>query len=105
MDAQLVEQCQVQIRHRRVFRIREVTTSANSGGGAANQQNGEVLIQVHVAVAQRAAVHQQRMIEQRAVALGDRPKPVEEVAVQLGVEGVDLQDLRDLVGVALVMRQ
>ena len=82
MDSQLVEQRHIQVRHWRVFRISDVTATLDTGSSAGHQQNGEVFIKVHVAVAQSAAVHEQRVIEQGPVAIGHRPHLFQEILVQ-----------------------
>ena len=71
----------------------------------ARQQDRQVVVGVGVAVADAAAVDDHAVVEQRAVALGDRLQLLEQVS-QLGdVELVDLLDLLLLGRVAAVVRE
>src|SRR5262249_57784624 len=71
LDSKLFQQCQIQIRHRCVFRISDVPAASHARNSSGDQEDWEVFVCMHVAVAERAAVYDQCMVEQRAVAISD----------------------------------
>ena len=73
-------------------------------GGAADQQDRQVVVRVQVAVAHAAAVEEHRVIEQVAVAVRGRLQLLEEDREQVEVVHVDLGFLRDLLGDVVVVR-
>src|SRR5262245_65574916 len=62
-------------------------------------------MRVEVAVADAAAVYDQRMVEQIAVAVGRRFQPLQQIAEELDVLLVDLRYLGDLFRVVLVVSE
>src|SRR5437763_13492845 len=78
-NADSVEQGQVQIRERRRLDVLDVAAAANLPGSAAGDDNRQVYVVVNVGITHAAAVQIQRMVEQCAVAIGDRGQPLEEV--------------------------
>ncbi len=71
---------------------------------AACQQDGQVLVRVHIAVAQAASVDEHRVIQQVAIAVRRGPQPVQVVREHLDMMRVDLGELFDLLPVSLMMR-
>ena len=59
---------------------------------------------VDITVAHARPVQHQRMIEQRAVAVGRRFQPLQHVGHQADVIGIDLRQLLQPLGAILVMR-
>ena len=72
---------------------------------AADHQHRQILVRMAVAVAQAAAVDDERVIEQRAVAVGRVLHLVDEAREQLHVHRVDLGHPLDPLGVAAVVRE
>src|SRR5262249_55825532 len=68
-DAHPIQQCKVKISHRSLFLERDVPPGFKAAVASARQQDGKIFVQVAVAVAQSAAVDDQRMIQQCAVAV------------------------------------
>ena len=95
---------QAEIRHRRVRRVDEVPSALELAAAAAGEDRRQVDRRVVVAVAHAGAVHHDRLIEQRAVAVGRVLHLLEEIAEQRHVIRVDLRRLRDLLGIELVVR-
>ena len=62
------------------------------------------IARVLIRIAHAAAVEDQRVIEQRAVAVGRRVQLLQELGEQLDVVGVDLGDLGDVLRVVAVVR-
>src|SRR5438132_8244315 len=71
-DADLVEHRQDQVRHRRVIRILEMTAALVIAGRASDDEIRQREMVVLVAVAHVAAVEDERVIEERAVAVLNR---------------------------------
>src|SRR5438477_5344140 len=103
MHAQLVEHRQMQIRQRRTGGIAKMTPARELAGSATHQQDREVVRIVRVAVTHAGAVDERDMIEQGTVAVGSRVQPVQEVPEQARVKAVDLQELRQLLWIVLVV--
>src|SRR5437764_13823466 len=101
-NADSVEQRQVQIRQRRRLDILDVPAAANLPGSAAGDDDRQVDMVVNVGITHAAAVQIQRMVEQCAVAIGDRGQPLEEITEERHVELIDLRDFRELLGIAAV---
>src|SRR6266508_1797592 len=102
--AHLVHEAHEQIGHRRAFRILQVPSALDLPGAAARHDQWQCRVRMDIAVAQAAAVEDEGMIEQRAVAVGNGAQLVEEFSKQLRVVSVDLRDLLQPLGVVLVMR-
>ena len=60
---------------------------------------------MHVAVAHAAAEEDSRVFQQRAVAVGKRLQPVQELAEQLRIVGLKLGEGDELLGLVAVVRQ
>ncbi len=103
MHAQLVEHRQVKIRERRTGGIAKMTSPLELASSATHEQDREVVRIVRVAVTHAGAVDERGVVEQRAVAVGGRLQPVEEISEQARVKTVDLQELRQLVRIVLVV--
>ena len=71
--------------------------------GAARDQDRKVLVIVQAGIAHAASVQVDGVIEERAVAIGSRLHPLEELREQRHVERVDLGDLRHLFRIVAVM--
>ena len=79
-------------------------STLDPGSPAGDKQERQIRIEVQIPVAQRAAVKDKRLIEQRAIAVRRGTQLVEVIGQHLRMEDVDLNDLRDLLAIALVMR-
>ena len=77
---------------------------ASLPAGGPDGQDRQVVVRVLVAVAHAAAVEEQRVIEQGAVAVRRGFQPIEEAREQPQVVGVDLGLLGHLLGDAVVVR-
>src|SRR5262249_54312846 len=100
----LVQHGEEQIGHWRPLGILDVTSALDPVDAAGDQQERQVGIEVQIGVAQRSAVHDHRVIEQRTVAVRRGAQLVEVISQHLRMEDVDLDGLLDLLRVALVMR-
>src|SRR4030095_8969838 len=69
VDADAIEQREVEIRHRRVGRVHDMTPWPQATA-LADHGHGQIVVRVPVAVAQAAAVDDDRVIEERAVTVG-----------------------------------
>src|ERR1700674_4479966 len=81
-----------------------MASALDPGSGAGDKQERKIRIEVLIAVAQRAAVKDKRVIEERTVAVRRGAQLVQIIGQHLCMKDVDLNDLRDLLGIALVMR-
>ena len=104
-DADFFEQREVEIGQRRGFGIFDVTAALDPAGAAAGDDNRQIDVVVHVRIAHAAAVQNQRVIQQRPLAIRRRVETLQELAEQLHVVGVDPGVGRDPVGVVGVVRQ
>ena len=73
--------------------------------GASRDDNRQVQVIVHIRVAHAAAEHDDRVIEQRAVAVGRGLQLLEVIGEQRHVIGVDLRQLLQLLRIVAVMRR
>src|SRR5262249_12455815 len=103
VNTELIQQSQVQIRERYVFKFR-VTTTLQISSAAAGQNERNIDWSVAVAVGDACPIDQSQMIEQTAVAIRSRAKFLHQIREHLDVIGVDLCSLRDLFRLFLVMR-
>src|SRR5581483_4422882 len=85
LDSELVQHRQQQVRHRRVRSDTNVTPAFDLAGSAADQKYRQRIMVVLVAVAQRAPVQYQRMIEQCAVTVRRLLELIEEVGQRIDV--------------------
>src|SRR4030095_15862775 len=67
MDADLVEQRQVEIGQGGRLGVFDVTPAFQSAGGATGDKDRQVCVVMHVGIANAAAVEVERMVEQCAV--------------------------------------
>ena len=81
-DAHLVEQRQVQVGQRRRLGEADVAAASHSARGAAGDEDRQVVVVVQVGVAHAAAVQEERMVQQRAVAFRRGPQLGEELGEQ-----------------------
>ena len=105
MDADFVEQRQVEIGQRNRLRVCEVTVAFHSGRRAASDDDRQVRMVVNVRIADPAPVKNERMVEQRAVAFGRGFQFLQEPGEERNVERIDLRHPLDLGRVIAVMRQ
>src|SRR5262245_47926131 len=92
--AVLVRDRHPQIAHRRSWR--ELHMTMTLADAAADADYRQRIAGVRVRVAHPAAVDDQRVVEQRAVAIGRGLQFVDKLREQRGVIGIDLHVLRDL---------
>src|SRR5262245_7219659 len=85
-DADSIEQRQVQIRQRRGRGEPEVATATRLAAATAGYQDGQVHMIVHVRIAHAAAVEDERVIEQGAVAFRYLCERLEEMGEERHVE-------------------
>ena len=104
-DADFFEECQVKVGERRGLGVLNVAASFELARRAAGDQDRQVDMVVDVGVAHAAAIEQEHMVEQRAVAFGRGFELLEEISEERDVEGVDLSYLRDFLDVAAMVRE
>ena len=104
MHADLVQQRQVQVGERRRVVEADVPSTLELRAAAARDHDRQVRVIVDVGVAHAAAQQVQRVIQQRAVAVGRRRQLLDQVGEQRHVVGVDLRQLDELLRVVDVMR-
>ena len=93
----------MEVGQRRAALVLDVPATPHAGRRAARDQNGKVLMVVHAGVAHPASVQVDRVIEQRAVAVGRGFQLLEKLREQRHVERVDLGNLRELFRIVAVM--
>ena len=79
MNANAIEQREVQVGQRRSLLVPDVPAALQAGCGAACDQDRKVFVIVKAGIAHAAAVQVDRVIEERAVAIGSRLHPLEEL--------------------------
>ena len=82
----------------------DVPSSLQIPGAASRQDHRDINRRVAVAVRHPRAVHHRHMIQQRAVAVRGRVQFLEQPGEHLHVIRIDLCDLRDLLGLLLMVR-
>ena len=95
----------MQVRQGRVFRQGDVLSALQRAVAAADQDVGQGVIVVAVAVAHVRAIQEHRMIQQRAIAIGCRRHLGDEVRKALHVVALDLHQLVQALHVIGVVRQ
>src|SRR5688572_3368951 len=103
MDANAIEQRDMQVGERRPFPGSDVSTALQAGGGAARDQDRQILVIMKAGVTHAAAVQIERMIEERAVTVRRVLHALEEVREQRHMECIDLRDRQELLGIVAVM--
>src|SRR5580765_242315 len=96
MDADAIEQRQVKVGQGHGFVVLEMPSALQARGGTARDKDWKVLVIVQAGIAHAASVQINGVIEERAVAIGSRLHPLEELRKQRHVERVDLRNLRQL---------
>src|SRR5260370_201265 len=91
----LLEHCHEQVRYRCVFWDNHMTSTSDLT--ASRQHEWQIVVQMYVAVADACTVQNEGVVEERTVAIGRRPKLIEEVRELLHVKGIDLRQLRRLI--------
>src|ERR1043166_7958176 len=82
-DADLVEDRQEEICHRRIERVLQVAARRELTSKLSREKAVQIRMAMQVAVAHATAVENQRVIEQRAVTIRRRLQPLEEASEQL----------------------
>src|SRR5579875_3131733 len=100
---QLVRQGQMNVRHRRAFLAADMLAALDAAA-LARQKHRYTLVIVNVGVAQRAAIHHNRVIEQVSVAVRRILELLEEVRNQTHVIAVQARELLHLGRRFAVMR-
>ena len=103
--SQLAQDRQQQVRHRRELLLPKVAVALKRAAGAPGQHDRQRIMVVRVAVAHAAAVEDQRVIQQRAVAVRQLCELVEEVREQARVIAVQHREARLVVLVVGMMRE
>jgi len=88
-DTELVEECQVEVGKRRLPGVPEMAPAFDLPGRASRHQNGQVRVQVIIAVADAAAVNNGNMVEKRSIAIGSGAQFAQEIGELLHVIVVD----------------
>src|SRR5580704_16623241 len=99
----LVEHGEKQVAHRRAGLVADMPSALDAADAVGEEQQRQIREEVQVAVADRTAVENERVIKERAVAIRRIAQLVDIIGQHLGMEDVDLNDLRDLLRIALVM--
>src|SRR6266446_10494189 len=94
-----------QIRHGRVLRILEVTTTLHSARCATSHKDRQWRVIMNVAVAHRATVKDQRMIEQTAVAVRRVLQTLQQVGQESDVVRIDPGQSFQPARIVLMMRR
>ena len=97
--AHAIEQCEMEICQIRGLGEADMTAPFQAGLRPTRHQQGQVLVIVNARVAHAAAVDVNRMIEERSIAIRSSLHFLQELGEQRNVEGVDLGDLRHLLGI------
>ena len=90
MDTHAIEQRQVQVVHGSLVGIGDVFAP-----GFAGDQHRKVAVIVAIAIAQAAAIHDERVIEQRAVAIRRGLETAKKIGQLLHVINIDARDVFD----------
>ena len=80
--AQFLQRGQQQIRHRSVFWLHQMAITLYSAAGAASKHDGQRIVIVRVAITHATAINDQRVIQQRSVAIRRLAELVEEIREQ-----------------------
>ena len=102
-NAHPIQHRQEQIRHRGLLGISKMASALDLARGAAGQQDRQIIMGMHIAVAQAAAVHDHRPVQQIGIAVRSRTKLVQKIRESLDVMGVDLCKLVDFYLIALMV--
>src|SRR5262249_15349402 len=94
MNANTIEQREVKVCQRRSLLIPNMPTAFQAGSGATCDENRQVVVIVKARITHTAAVHVNRVIEERAVTIGSGLHSLKEVGKQRNMERIDLRNLR-----------
>src|SRR5262249_14847125 len=97
------EKRQVQVRQGRRVGEPDVAAAAGFTGASARDEDRQGRVIVKALVAHTAAIQIKRMVAQSAIYLGHPREALEEIGEERYVKGVDLGDLRELLGVVAVV--
>lgn len=75
------------------------------GHPAGHQQNWQVLEEVQIAIAQRAAIKDHGVIQKASIAVGRRLQPLQIIGQHAHVEEIYLDDLIDLLDIPQMVSQ
>src|SRR5260370_26533101 len=100
-----IQQWEMQVRHRCVIWINEASPGFQTAVTMAYQQNRKVRMGMAITVGKPAAVNEQRVVEQGAVAILSGLEPPDEVGKQLDMECVDLCELLHPLRIVAMMRE
>ena len=103
-NADFVEQCDVKIGQRRAFRVNQMASAFEAAGASAHDHGREWAVRVAIAVAEPRAVKDDRVVEQRSLAVARPLQSFEERREQRRVMYLDLRALLELFGIVLVVR-
>src|SRR5579871_968719 len=103
MYSELGEQSQMQIGERNAVKL-NVPSALEVARSAACQDEGNVVGRMGVAVGNAGAEHHGHVVQQRAVAVLRVTHLFEKISEHSDVVGVDLGNLRHLLGLAVVVR-
>ena len=84
--ARQIEHVEEEVVQRRLLRVHEMAVALDLAVRIAAQHNRQIVVRVNVRLAQAAAEHGDRMIEQRAVAVGRVLQPLHQVREERGVD-------------------
>ena len=80
-------------------------TSSETSGPTTNHKLWQVKVRVIIAITETTAIKHHRVIKQRPVAIRCGAETLEEMCEQAHVVGIDLCQLRELLGIITVVRQ
>src|SRR5437899_8415334 len=103
MNANAIEQCEVEIGQARSLLVLNMPTALQAGCSATRDQDRKVFMIVKAGITHATAVQVHRVIEERAVAIGSGLHSLEEVGKQRNMERIDLRYLRYLFRIVAVM--
>lgn len=102
-DAHSIHHGEIEVVERGVLGIADVSPGLEGGSPCPGKEDGKVIVVVAVAIANAASVEDHALVEECALAFGDRTQFAEEVGELFEVEPVDLRDfLLFFVAVAVV---
>src|ERR1051325_12119549 len=105
MDAGFVEHREIEIREGRWFGVAKMAAAAHAAGSAARDDDRQIGVIMNVGVAHAAAIKIERVIEERAIAIGSLLHFLEEFGEERDVELIDLRHAGDFVRIVAVMRK
>ena len=86
MNANAIQQCEVKIGQRRSLLVPDMPAALQAGSSAARDEDRKVIVIVKAGITHAAAIHVDRVIEKRAVAIGSGLHSLEEVGKQRNME-------------------